>query len=63
VDGKPVETCDLATDEHWRRDPLFWAYGLAPGKHRLIVSVLNPTAGAELILRSAVIYGADGPSR
>jgi hypothetical protein len=63
MDGKPVETCDLPTDEHWRRDPLFWAYGLAPGKHRMSVRVLNPTDGAELILRSVVIYGADRPGR
>ena len=63
MDGKPVETYDLPTDEHWRRDPLFWAYGLAPRKHRMSVRVLNPTDGAELILRSVVIYGADRPGR
>jgi hypothetical protein len=56
VDGRRVETCDLTTDGHWRRDPLFWAYGLAPGKHRLVVRVLNPTDMAELILRTALFY-------
>jgi hypothetical protein len=59
IDGGRVETCNLTTDGHWRRDPLFWAYGLAPGKHRLVIKVLNPTDRGELILRSAVIYGAE----
>jgi len=36
---------------------------VAGGEHRLVVSVLNPTAGAKRILRSAVIYGAAGPAR
>jgi hypothetical protein len=57
IDGKRAETCDLTTESHWRRDPLFWAYDLAPGKHRLAVKVLNPTGLAELALGSAVIYG------
>lgn len=60
VDGKNIETCDLPTDPHWRRDPLFWAYGLSPGKHRLTVRLLNPAGQAELALRSALIYGPEG---
>jgi hypothetical protein len=59
VDGGKAETCDLTTDSQWRRDPLFWVYELAPGKHRLAVKVLNPSGPAEVVLRSAVIYGAD----
>jgi hypothetical protein len=59
VDGGKAETCDLTTDSQWRRDPLFWVYELAPGKHRLAVKVLNPSGLAELVLRSAVIYGAE----
>jgi hypothetical protein len=61
VDGQRVETCDLTTEDRWRRDPLFWTYDLAPGKHRLVVRVLNPTDRAELILRSALIYGTESP--
>jgi len=59
VDGKTMDTGDLTTEFRWRRDPLFWAYGLKPGKHRLTVRLLNPTDQAELVLRNAVVYAAD----
>jgi hypothetical protein len=57
VDAKKTETCDLTADPQWRREPLFWVYGLAPGRHTLTVRVLNPADQAELVLRSALIYG------
>jgi hypothetical protein len=58
VDGKKIDTCDLTTDSQWRRDPLFWVYGLTSRKHTLTIRLLNPMDQAELRLRSAVIYGA-----
>ncbi|HYA48941.1 MAG TPA: ADP-ribosylglycohydrolase family protein, partial [Burkholderiales bacterium] len=63
IDGRVAETIELATDPRWRRDPLYWAYGLRPGKHSLTVKVLGPASGAELRLSSAVIYGPDKEPR
>lgn len=59
IDGRTPESIELATDPRWRRDPLYWAYGLRPGKHLLTVKVLGPASGAELRLSSAVIYALE----
>jgi ADP-ribosylglycohydrolase len=59
VDGKAMETLDVATEARWRRDPLFWAYGLRPGKHRLTVKLVHAAGRGGLFLRNAVIYAAD----
>ena len=58
VDGKTMDTVDLTTESRWRREPLFWTYGLKPGKHTLTARLLNPTDKAELVLRAAVVYAA-----
>ncbi len=59
VDGKTLETLDLTTESRWRRDPLFWTYGLRPGKHKLTVKLLSPAGRGGLFLRDAVVYSAD----
>jgi hypothetical protein len=59
IDGRTPESIELATDPRWRRDPLYWAYGLKPGKHLLTVKVPGPASGAELRLSSAVIYALE----
>ncbi len=63
VDGRSLETCDLPTDSQWRRDPVFWAYGLSPGKHKLLARAVKPTGRAELVLQYAVIYGGERPEK
>ena len=57
IDGAQPETISLPTDPLRRRDPLFWRYGLRPGRHRLELKVVGGATGAEVLLRDLVVYG------
>ncbi len=56
VDGILTETADLPTDDHIRRETLFWKYGLTPGRHVVKLKVLNPRANASIQLGDLVVY-------
>jgi hypothetical protein len=56
VDGRSAGILDLPTERRLRNPTPFWAYGLAPGEHEVLVRVLNPAEGARLRLSDAVIY-------
>jgi hypothetical protein len=57
IDGKKVETSNLPTKYTIRKYTPFWKFQLPPGKHKVELTVLNPTRQAEIRLESAIIYG------
>jgi hypothetical protein len=56
TDGKLIYTSNLPTNYTKRKNTLFWAYQLEPGKHIVTIKILNPTDKAKLNVRDAVIY-------
>jgi hypothetical protein len=56
VDGDPAVKSILPTADRIRKPTPFWSYRLPPGSHRVRIKLLNPAAGADLSLSSAVIY-------
>jgi len=56
VDGKVVETFEVPTGPLVKRDPVFWIYNLASGRHTLVLRRAPGGPGVEIILRDAVIY-------
>lgn len=56
IDGKSAGTIDLPSDYRVRNPTPFWAYGLRPGPHEVLLRILNPTAQAKLALQDVIIY-------
>ncbi|MBN1819846.1 MAG: ADP-ribosylglycohydrolase family protein [Prolixibacteraceae bacterium] len=57
IDGKLVEKAKLPTEINYRRFTPFYRYQLEPGKHMVLIKVLNPVEGASIELKHAIIYG------
>jgi hypothetical protein len=56
IDGTLSETAELPTNSHDRRETLFWKYGLLPGRHRVLLRLLNPAESASVRLGDAILY-------
>ncbi len=56
LDGRSQGTVELPTDYRLRRDPLAWVYGLAPGKHQLMLRLPHAADRGFVRLGDAVIY-------
>jgi len=62
VDGKPVETVKLPSNETARRFVAFWRYQLPHGKHTIRLKLANPAEGGSVSLDYAILYD-EQPSR
>ncbi|MDX2049279.1 MAG: ADP-ribosylglycohydrolase family protein [Chitinophagaceae bacterium] len=58
IDGGQPETIKLSTNFTVRRHELCWKYGLAKGKHKVEVKLLNPAEGYELRVWDYIIYNS-----
>jgi len=58
IDNVKTEAAEFPTAFHDRRHDLFWNYRLSPGKHRVKVVVLNPSADYALRAWGYITYGA-----
>jgi ADP-ribosylglycohydrolase len=56
IDGKSAGIIDLPSDYRVRNPTPFWAYGLRPGPHEILLRILNPAAQAKLALQDVIIY-------
>jgi len=61
VDGGPVSTVEVPTGPLVRRDPLYWAYDLPDGPHRVVLEIVNASETAGLVLCHAVVYRPASP--
>jgi hypothetical protein len=57
VDGGPAEIVELPTSHARRRYAPFWRYNLAPGHHRVRITVRTLPPGATLFLERVIVYG------
>ncbi len=58
VDNALIETAKLPSLRHDRRNPMFWRYNLAEGKHSVKFKVLNPASNARMHLTEMIIYSS-----
>lgn len=56
IDGALVERAKLPTEVNKRRFTPFWRYGLAKGKHEVLIKILNPVDHARVDMLYAIIY-------
>ncbi len=56
IDGKLAEEVSLPTQADKRRFTPFWKYQLEPGKHKVVIEILNPLENARPEIKYAVIY-------
>jgi hypothetical protein len=63
IDGVLVETIDLPTADHDRRETIAWKYALPAGRHRVQLKWLNPAPGGSIRLGDVIIYGGRGSGR
>ncbi len=56
VDGKDPQTVKLSTNFTERRFNPFWKFGLEKGKHKVIVTLNNPSDLGKVRLDSLVVY-------
>jgi hypothetical protein len=57
IDGVLVEKVKLPTAVNKRRFTPFWRYQLKPGKHKVLIKILNPHKNARIDYKSVIIYG------
>ena len=57
IDDVLIERAKLPTEINKRRFTPFWRYQLHPGKHKVVIKILNPVDYAEVEYLHAIIYG------
>jgi hypothetical protein len=56
IDGRPGRVIDLPTDFLVRNPTPFWAYGLPPGRHNVVLRILDPGPKNRVRLTDLVVY-------
>jgi hypothetical protein len=61
IDGALLETTELPSSDHDRKETLFWKYGLAAGRHAVVLKLDNPAEKSAVRLGDLIVY-ADKPA-